>query len=545
MVKVEVINVDVVVTDRSGKSVAGLAREDFEVRLDGRPIEITNFYSESRQTSRDALPAFDVQEERDSSFRPVEEVQTNPRRSHVVVLVDHTRLRASNRKRAFNALRQMVDGLDEDALVSVVGVEGGLVFYSDFLFDREAVHRTFDRISKISLRTDVLAAERRLIFGELNRGISGGIQARASLANEPQLQARIQAYAAQEYARGIRTLQQIEKVVGTLSGIPGRRTLIYVGEGVPTRPGEGLYVEFRNRFAGPERGLPHYDFNTDYTREIGRYDLTEPMRKLAKSANRAGVTLYSIDAEASHGGEIRSALTEQGAFSEAISIINENYREPLEYASKATGGRLLQSSGQLAKLLENLVGDLQTVYSLGFNPPEGWEPGSEKNLEVRVQGKGLRVSHPEEVFRPKPDEREAGATVAALMYQTVDNPLEIRANPGLAAPRDDGAAVLPINIEIPISKLDLLPRDGIHAGSLSIYVSTKDAEGNPGSVQKVPFHLNIPEDKLEEARANAAHYPLPLLLRKGDRQVAIGVRDNNSGLFSAVRLDIAEHSQQL
>jgi VWFA-related protein len=44
-VEVNVVNVEVFVTDRDGKRVRGLAREDFEVLEDGRPVEITNFYA--------------------------------------------------------------------------------------------------------------------------------------------------------------------------------------------------------------------------------------------------------------------------------------------------------------------------------------------------------------------------------------------------------------------------------------------------------------------------------------------------------------------
>ena len=44
-VRVEVVNVDVVVTDRDGVPVSGLAPEDFVVYEDGEEREISNFFS--------------------------------------------------------------------------------------------------------------------------------------------------------------------------------------------------------------------------------------------------------------------------------------------------------------------------------------------------------------------------------------------------------------------------------------------------------------------------------------------------------------------
>src|ERR1044071_4924287 len=46
-IEVSLVNLEVVVTDRKGKSVSGLGREDFQVLEDGKPVEITNFYAES------------------------------------------------------------------------------------------------------------------------------------------------------------------------------------------------------------------------------------------------------------------------------------------------------------------------------------------------------------------------------------------------------------------------------------------------------------------------------------------------------------------
>ncbi len=43
-IDVRVVNVDVVVTDKNGNPVSGLTVDDFELREDGRPVTIGNFY---------------------------------------------------------------------------------------------------------------------------------------------------------------------------------------------------------------------------------------------------------------------------------------------------------------------------------------------------------------------------------------------------------------------------------------------------------------------------------------------------------------------
>ena len=85
----------------------------------------------------------------------------------------------------------------------------------------------------------------------------------------------------------------------------------------------------------------------------------------------------------------------------------------------------------------------------------------------------------------------------------------------------------------------------VHAAELTLFVSVRDRAGNPGSVQKVPFHLAIPSDKVSEALEQSAHYPLPVILRAGDQQVAVGVRDDASAVISTVRVDVGRYSASL
>src|SRR5687767_5657648 len=45
IVNVNVVNVDVYVTDKSGKRIQGLTMDDFEIFENGKKVAITNFYS--------------------------------------------------------------------------------------------------------------------------------------------------------------------------------------------------------------------------------------------------------------------------------------------------------------------------------------------------------------------------------------------------------------------------------------------------------------------------------------------------------------------
>ena len=68
-IDVRVINVDVFVTDRSGQPVAGLPRESFELRVDGKVMPISNFYAEAGGVARESVDSIADAETSTSSPR--------------------------------------------------------------------------------------------------------------------------------------------------------------------------------------------------------------------------------------------------------------------------------------------------------------------------------------------------------------------------------------------------------------------------------------------------------------------------------------------
>lgn len=551
-VDVEIATVEVFVTDRQGNPVTGLTRDDFELRVDGQPVPITNFYAEVGgrpvMVEREAAAA-----EAESSF----EGGTRPPRQRLktVIFVDHTNIRPANRKRVLSRMRDFVErNLRPEDAVAVVSLTDRLRIHSDFLNDPATVGRIFDEIERISFRTASGEAERRQIFSELARGHSGGgispfrqdplTGYSDSDFLGPDLEHRIRAYAQTEYSQTRTSLDALTRFLGSLGGVPGRKALIYVSDGVVNRPGEDLYIAWRNAFGSSSTNpnVPHLDPNSDYTRFVGNLDLTREIQQMADAANAAGVTFYALDAEGDHSTVARSALLEGGAgTTEVLSTLEANVRDPLEFISAATGGRRIQASDQLAADLASVATDFDTFYSLGFRPAAA-DPGTTQRIEVRLRGdagKRRIVRHREERRSKSAEQRAGEAVLAAIYYNATDNPLELSIAEGDPVRREDGNMVLPLTLEVPVAKLALVPTEQTSEARLSIFVTVKDKTGDARDIQKVPFHLRIPADKLDEAMQNVAHHTLQVILRPGDQQVAVGVRDEVAATLSTIRVEVA------
>ena len=559
-VDVEVATVEVFVSDRQGTPVTGLSEDDFELRIDGEPVEITNFYAEvlGRPATADwqvEAAAVETETETETETDSGPGLIPPPQRLRIVVFIDHTNIRAVNRKRALERLEEFLErNAGPDDSVAVVSLTDRLHVHSDFLNDQKTIDRIFDEVGKVSFADMSGETERRRIFSQIARGHTGGGQSigrqnpATGLSNAaffgPEIEASIRAYAAAEYQRTRGSLDALKRFLGSLGGVPGRKALIFVSDGIVNRPGEDLFIAYRNAYGSSSLnpGVPKIDPNIDYSRQVGNFDVLREVQQVAEAANAAGVTFYALDAQGDHAIGVRSAVSEGWAeTSEVISTFEANVREPLEYTSEATGGRRIEASDKLLSDLAIVAADFDSYYSLGFRPPEA-EQGKMQDIKVRLLGdaaKGRTVRYRESRRTKGTDQRTGEAMLAAIFYNATANPLELGLTHGEPVRREDGNMVLPVTIEIPVARIALIPEEAVSAGRLSIYVTVKDKSGDAREVQRLPFHLQIPSDKVEEAKQHAAHHTLQVVLRPGDQQLAVGVRDEIASTLSTIRIEVA------
>ena len=391
-------------------------------------------------------------------------------RLHLIVYVDNDNIRPAQRKRVFKSLREFLDSsLSPEDYVTVASSRQAAFTHSDFMKDRRTLNLALDDIEKSSGMGMSNRLEARNIVSELSRaGTTGILRGEPTLdattltltQNERDLLVRIANYAASEYSQSRNSIAALGEYLRSLAGVPGRKAVLHVSSGIATKPGEGLYLAYQDRFSGDTS-------EGSYFIDIGQYDLMPYFRELSRQANAAGVTFYALDAEPNHASFIRSATTEGVAAQvntsfRAEGAIEENFRQPLESLALDTGGKRLYASPTLARQLSSISTDFNTFYSLGFEAV-GTKSKSTHRIKVDIvkeKRKGLKVRHRADYTRRSREDKMASATVAALLYNSVDNPLEVSMEPGEGQKRDDGRMVVPVDLQIPLGERHPSPQPG-------------------------------------------------------------------------------------
>ena len=529
---VEVVNVEVVVTDADGEPVHGLTREDFELTEDGIPMEITNFYSVEAEgpdpeAAREALPAA-------PAARP------NDHQLHLAVFVDGTTLAPLNRRRAFDAVREFFDReLVRPTSLVLATYDGALEVTRLEETDPARRDDYVAILEKAASRGGIDEITRRSILTELDRASLDPMIAASEASG---ILGSIEAYAGQQYNRTIQSMQALGSFVEALAGLPGRKALLYVSGGLPRNPGEALYYAWDNKFGAYAAGL-----GVSVTQRARELDTGPELLALSRHANANRVTFYSIGAGRG-GGPGGGISAEEGSFDVRAmgtagggrnwtagleAIDNSNLGGTLEELAAATGGRSMTNSYNFGKLFATLNRDLSSYYSLGYTPLRERD-GKNHRLKVQVRGRKVDVRHREHYRELTREEIMSGRTRSALLLGGGSNPLEIRTQFGRVAEDEQGRFLVPVMVKVPLAKLVLVPREEAHVGRIGIFLSARDGRGRVSPVKSMDVPIRIPNEKLLEALGQVAGYRLVLLMRPEEHSIAVAVRDELGQVESTV-----------
>jgi VWFA-related protein len=513
-VNVDIINVEVYVTDKQGKVVSGLGKDNFQVFEDGRPVTITNFYKVDVTTPRPGPQALPVPAPPNAPA--LVEGTPDEQRLSLIVYIDNFNLKPFNRNRVFRRVRDFLDrnvGPDDRVMLVTynrsfkerVAFTNDPTLVNSTLFDIEKetgqnVHRDSDREDVIKAIDDSKS---------LAEAMSHARPYAQSLFNDTQV-----------------SIDAIKKLVDNLGGLPGRKAILYVSEGLPMVSGDDVYQMLNEKYK-----------ESSVLMEAREYDSARRIDELAAQANANRVTFYTIDAGGlrtlSSGSAERATAGEAGIATYIDSQNIFNLQSPLLKLAEDTGGKAIINTNDVGPQLDQVANDLRSYYSLGYQPAHAGD-GRYHEIEVKLKQKGLQIRHRAGYRDKSIEQRMTDGTMASLLYGDLSNPLGVEVSFGTPTRRDDGNSLVPVHLRIPLDRVTLIPQTANHEGRLRAFVAVMDEDNRLSPVQAVPIAIEFPSTDVAAARAKGWGYDITLLMRRGPQKVAVGVRDELGGTSSYV-----------
>ncbi len=517
-VAVDIVNVEVYVTDKDGEPVPGLSRDDFLVTEDGAPMEIVNFHHVSggrvanQEQPQEAAQA--PAAERDLlDVRRFEQEIPESQRLHLVVYVDNYHIHPLNRNRVFGRLRaflqKAVKAGDE---VMVASYDRSLHIRHPFTSDPDLVNNVLRELERLSGSAVERESER-----------STAIQAIYESRSLREAESRAREFAEAGFHELGLSLKALEEMVDSLAGLPGRKMLLHVSDGLPMVPGQDLYQAIQLRYA-----------DIAALGQAISWDKSRQFNRLISRANSNRISFYTIDAgglrvQSGMGAENRAVSSAHVVSGTLDGVRRRNLQAPLVLMAKQTGGQSLMNTNDVTAGLDRFARDFGNYYSLGYRAPAA-ERGRYHKIEVRLKEKtkGWRLRHRDGYRDKSIDTRMSDSVNAYLVHGYETNPLGISVDIGEQTPADDDNFNVAIRIRVPIARLALLPRADVHVGRLRYYFGAVDEKGRDAEIQELPYELRIPTSSLEAARQDEVVRVINATMRKGNQKLVIGVRDEIS-----------------
>lgn len=516
-VSVEVVNVEVRVTDRKGRPVTGLSKDDFELYEDGRRVEISYFSEARGGRVADA--------EADPALLPMPpaaggQLPDPPRRAadlrHFVLFLDLDHLSPASLRRVLPGLERFVGEVRGPGdRVMVVVRQGNLRVVEEFTHDAVRVAEALAEISGTASGGIQRETERREVLRALRLALEHQDPGRGCTETESQYAEQIvRQYAGAVGSEVEGTVSALTSLVRALVGLPGPKVVVYAGDGLEQRPAIDLFHLLADLCPVRER-----EIQTNFLEN----DLSTSFQRLTADANANRVTFYTLDA----GGLRTDASVEGADVLVRPSTIGKrmraaNLQHPLFLMADETGGKAVLNANRFGEELEEISRDVQTYYSVGF-VPEHQGDGRVHRLKVKVKAAHHDVRY-RLAYRDKPlEERIVESMMGTLLFGVEDNPLRVEVEMGDPQAGAAGGYVVPVHIRVPLESVVLTPGADFSIGQLRLVLVALDPEGEWTPVKQQEVLFKVPEGR--DPRQALREFEVAMELPPGDNVVAVGVRD--------------------
>jgi VWFA-related protein len=533
-VEVTVTNVDVVVTDKDGNRVTDLKPENFEIYEDKLRMRLTNFYEVKSMEVYTPLP------------EPEKEVPLPPSRpltigspqfnNKIIFYFDNWHLHPMNRNWSIKKLETFIQNnfppqnRSNEGMVVCLGQK--LEILQEFTFNQRVLLAALEKAKKRSGQSLLQARTKEDMKKELNRMVSEFSRDDNRYEAFGQAMSYAKNYVEAENNDLNYSLKSLSAFIDHITGVEGKKMLIYVSDGLPLNPGEEVYSYIDNAFPA-----------SNARAEAMNYDATNIFKELTARCNASEITLYPINASGLEA-TVLTADREVGwnTHTRGSGMMRTTTRvrnDALKLLAGDTGGVPILNTNAISAGMEKITDDLQFYYSLGYVSPDKVEGkyhsievklvGVEEKFDVRVRHGYMRVSLEGEI-------RES--VYSRLFLRRTDNPMDVKALIMSVEPMSDSKKLcLNLKILIPIKNLTLYSEGDGYIGKIKVYIALKDNQNNFSPCHELTEDIKIPAKHYEVAMRSSYPYVAEMYVDPGTYAISLAVKDVPGSILNYLQLE--------
>jgi VWFA-related protein len=349
----QIVVVDVTVTDSQGSPIHGFQQTDFTVLEDNAPQTITHFDEHSGATNSAAPQMPPLASNTYTNYMPV------PADAPVnILLIDTLNTPISDQVNARRRLIAFARGMKPGAGISVFGLSTRLTQLQGFTSDPKlvlaAVRNNLNVQSSPTL-PDTFNAE----------ALSDAVKIPSPTIKETMRQAEAQQTAEQNRLRVVTTLNAMNQLARYLSGMPGRKNLIWVSGSFP--------LSF----------LPNTSVKNPFITTNG---FQSQVRETTNLLARSQVAIYPIDARGVQNTPLSDATSSRYVYGsskvmddvDSFSNLNLDEQSTMRRLAEATGGKAVLNNNDLQGAVERAIDDGSSYYTLVYSPSDKAKSGYRK-----------------------------------------------------------------------------------------------------------------------------------------------------------------------
>ena len=520
----ELVTIPVLVTDKSGKPVHGLTKQDFTVKEDGKTDRQIAVFEEL-QSVPGPLQRTSKTEAIFSNFG----LGDNKLHRVTIIVLDLLNTpftgQAHARAELIKFLATNVHGDDPIALL-VIG-RSGLTQIHALTSNPAILIQALKKVSGQYSTADSITAD---ATAQANLdAVSGNADGENTVSDETSdlsiflkdSESMANAYQEREAIRT--TLAALEQIAQAFSGIPGRKTLIWASSGFP------FMVEDPHSLLG---------FGPD---TVANYERT------FRAMNSANIAVYPVDALGLFNASYQQFdVTRSGnprfprATGRPVYNRYQQTQDTMRTFASATGGNACLNTNDLAKCFQQAEQDSDAYYMLAYYlPSDDRKPGWHK-LKVTVDRKdthvrarsGFLVANPEVIRQNDTRKSEIlNALVSPVDYTNL--PVQV----GWGDMKTDSAhpdrVLAHFQVGLPADAFTVDTNDKNHLQLDVAAVAFNDKKKEAGEFTKI-IEAHLKPESLETVRRAGIKFGDAISLPKGKFTVRFVVRDDLGGRIGTV-----------